>query len=344
MTKHDEALWDPQVEPDADLQRLQGLLTPYGVSARGIGEWTPRQQWTPRLVDPLPRSRRIVRALAAGLAACAMLYAGHVYRLAWSDGQPWPVTGQASKDLPASVEVSPGEVLATNAQESLTITVARIGSIALSPGSRLRLVETRAGKHRVDLEHGHLRARIWAPPGYFGVIDGASEVIDLGCDFDLWKQGDGSGRVYVRSGWVAYRVGPHEALVPAGYAMHFNAHRLSTPTRPEADAAFVAAVQALERTLVEPEFATFATRSASDAVASAARDADAFTLLSLLSQHPTLAEGALYPRLGSALKVKSDATHRAAWAAGDTHAIDAWWGRLPTQPKQWWRHWSDVFG
>lgn len=336
MTEHDDALWNPRHEGDADIRRLETLLAPYRAEARLPSEWTRQPAPPPR------RFRHFARVLAAGLAATLLLYAGHVHRLGWSDGAPWQVTGDG--DTVVSGVVAPGGLLETDAQESLRIAVARIGEITLSPASTLQLVETRAGKHRVDLQQGHMRARIWAPPGYFGVADGNSEVVDLGCDFDLWKQPDGRGRVYVRSGWVAYRVAAHEVLVPAGYGMQFDAEHPSTPMRPEAAAAFVQAVRHLERALATRDVSPRDTLAASAAVAHAAQDADAFTLLALLSEHPRLADGDLYPRLAQALKTtQNDAEHRSAWIAGRRAAIDAWWTLLPTSPKRWWANWSDVF-
>lgn len=339
MTEHDDALWNPRQAGDPELQRLEALLSPYRADTRMPAGFPPRAAPKPR------RHRRLSRVIAAGLAASLLLYAGHAYRLAWGEGQPWHVTGSGGHGARVLRVVAPGELLATDKTESLRIAVARIGEITLSPASTLQLIETRGGKHRVDLQQGHLRARIWAPPGHFGVADGNSEVVDLGCDFDLWKQPNGSGRVYVRSGWVAYRVAAHEVLVPAGFAMHFDAQRPSTPMRPEASPAFVRAVHTLERALLLGEPSLPAMQNAAAAVANAATDADAFTVLALLSRHPRLADTPLYPRLAQALHTKADdPTHRAAWAAGDSNAIDPWWERLPTSPKRWWANWADAFG
>lgn len=334
MNDIDDPLWNPAAAGDADLRRLRALLAPYGAAARGLGDWTPRA------VAPARRRRGAAAALAAGLAACLALYAGYAWRLAWSDGRPWRVEASAAASVPA--RLAPGATLDTGAQESLTIAVARIGRIELSPRSTLRLVETRGGQHRVALDRGHLRARIWAPPGYFGVDAGAAEVVDLGCDFDVWKGADGRGRVYVRSGWVAYRLGAQEVLLPSGFAMEFDARRASTPLRPEAPPAFVQAVRELERAL-EATADPLAAREPAGRVAAAAADTDAFTLLSLLTRHPALADGPLYARLARALGVSADdSAHRAAWAAGDQAAVGAWWRRMPTQPKHWWSNWSDA--
>ena len=262
----------------------------------------------------------------------------------WLERWPaWQVTHEDGGVRVDSGSIAPGDVLVTDARQSMAIAVARIGRITLSPQSTLRLLETRSGKHRVSLDSGHLRARIWAPPGTFGVTDGTTDVIDLGCDFDMWKYADGSARVYVRSGWIAWRVAAQEILLPAGFGLHFDAQHASTPLRPHASPAFASAVEALEKALAQSGQESSAARAAADAVASEAEDADGFTLLSLLSQHPQLVHGKLYDRLARALGTSGhDESHRAAWAAGDHDAINAWWQRMPTQPKHWWANWSDI--
>lgn len=147
----------------------------------------------------------------------------------------------------------------------------------------------------------------------------------------------------MRSGWVSYRVHNEDVLLPAGYTLRFGPSSATTPLRPDASPAFVDAVRQLEQALTitgpdSPEAA-----SASDAVAAAALDADAFTLLSLLSRHRRLATHALYPRLARALRVENTSdTHRTAWAQGDLQAVNAWWHEYPSQPKQWWTHWADA--
>ena len=328
MAKPDDPLWDPQLGGDDELEHLELLLGRYGVAARGLILRVP--------AAPARAPRRRLRfAAIAACAAALFALAGFAYRLAWSDGAAWRVSGGAL------TRIAPGDVLRAGAGASLTIDVARIGRITLSPASTLRLVETRSGHHRVALDSGHLRARIWAPPGYFGVSDTSAEIVDLGCDFDVWKQADGRGRVFVRSGWIIHRTDTGEVLVPAGYAVEFDAQRASTPLRPEADAAFAQAVARLDASLDAPGTADV---TAAEAVASAATDADAYTLLSLLSRYPALARTALYPRLAHAFKETGDDAHRAAWTAGDPAAIDAWWRHLPTSPKRWWLNWPDVFG
>lgn len=367
MNHDHDPLWNPAVTGDADMRRMEALLGTFGAGARGLveqmptrptaspdgddGRMPPIRYAPPGIVRPVgrphPRARwlRSVRGAAAVLAAIGLLLAaGLAYRLSWRDGQPWQVTAARVDEKTPTRWLVPGESLQSGVGETVDIDVARIGRIALSPESRMRLIETRAGRHRVELDRGHLRARIWAPPDYFAVSSSGAEIVDLGCDFELWKQPDGRGRVLVRSGWVAYRVGERDLLVPAGFELNFEGAHARTPVRAVADPTFVAAVIELEQALARSGPASADTRTASAVVAAAAADADGYTLLSLLTQEPRLASSALYPRLARALgEDTGDEPHRAAWLAGEAVAIDAWWDRLEVQPKTWWANWADAF-
>jgi hypothetical protein len=337
MTNPNDPLWNPDAPADEELDRIQLALAPYGARARGL------------VMPIIPVHRRPLRralpwAMAAGIALL-LLGAGYQYRLAWAPGSTWSVVRYESSGSKEKTQLQLGHRLETSTHEMATITVARIGSIALSPDSIMRLVETKTGKHRVALEQGHMRARIWAPPDYFGVRTDAGEVVDLGCDFDLWKERNGSGRVFVRSGWISYRVGNEDILVPKGYALSFVNQKAGTPLRPDAPASLRTAVHALETALSSKTVRSVELYDATERVADAARDQDAFTLLSLLTRWPSLARTPLYPRLATALRVQGDSTdHRSAWEEGDLEAIDMWWDKLPRQPKQWWTHWRDVLG
>lgn len=336
MNERDDPLWNPDAPADGDLARLQRLLGPYGVHERGLA--------APAFTPPRRQRRALRWMLAAGIML-VLLGGAFQYRLAWAPGGSWTVVHGEDATAGSETRLSPGQSLATAPGESATISVARIGRIVLSPGSSLRLVETGTGKHRVALGHGHMRARIWAPPGYFAVRADDAEVVDLGCDFDLWKNPDGSGRVFVRSGWVSYRIGADDILVPEGHVLGFTEGRARTPLRTDAPAELARAVLALEGVIAAEGSRSSAIEDAAQRVAVAARDQDAFTLLSMLTRWPFLARTALYPRLGAALDLKSgNGEHRHAWETGDQHAMDVWWKKMPRQPKQWWRKWKDGLG
>lgn len=334
-----DPLWDPDAPADAELVQLSRLLRPLGADARGLDRELP-------LPTPTPARGGVGWRWGAGLAASVatlalLLWGWTRYRLEWEIDRPWlvhSVQGGAHE----VAQLLPGGVLRSAADQTFQLSVARIGGLTLSPGSSLRLLHTAPEQHRVRLEHGHLRARIWAPPGYFGVAIGTAEAVDLGCEFELWKATDGSGQLTVHSGWVQYQLGQRDVLVPAPYTLHFSAAGFGVPLRASAAPAFRAAVDQLTQVLAGAAYAS-EWAAASAAVADLAADADAYTLLTLLAQHPHLAAGPIYPRLASALHAPQDARHRRAWVDGDRAAVDAWWSYLPSQPKQWWRNWADAF-
>lgn len=331
MNDIDDPLWNPAAKADGDLVRIEQLLSPLGARARGITMPTVRTH-----------QPRHLRGLGWAMAAAVtlMVSAGAFqYRLRWQEGAGW----QASRTTAASTtnsRLDPGHRIVTRPDQTARISVARIGNISLSPDSSLRLERTGTGQHRVRLDSGHMRARIWAPPGYFGVETGSAEIVDLGCDFEVWKQADGTGRVQVLSGWISYRAGDNDILVAEGYAASFDRTRIGTPVRVDAPTAFAQAVHALD---AQSDDNTANVEALAATVAKAARNQDSLTLLSLLTRRPLLARTDIYPRLAEALRVRNDAPgHRKAWEDGDTSAMNAWWERLPRQPKRWLANWNDV--
>lgn len=333
MSDDHDPLWNPRHEgSDPLLRALRTHLAPLSLEARGCAQWQP-----PRA--PRRRRRRIIAVLAVAACLLAVVVAYH-HRLQWDVGAAWTVRQVAI--APRDSALAQGQRIATDPTGPAMIDVARIGRIELSPDSAMTLVETRARHHRVALEYGHLRARIWAPPGDFGLSDAGTEIIDLGCDFDVWKSIDGSGRLFVRSGWIAWRSGAHERLVPEGFGLSFAAGRTTTPLRADAPHALVDAIEAIDAALATDATPSVDLEARARVLADAASDADAITLLSLLTEQPSLASGPLYDRLARAWGITPDAIHRRAWIVGDRAAIDVWWAKLPRPPKRWWLHWRDA--
>jgi hypothetical protein len=343
MTEHhDDYLWDPSATPGAEIEALERLLSPFGASARRLAE----------RALPLPHEpqrsfhwRRFFSVAVAAAAAFAGIYIVHAYRLSWPDGSPWPVTMTREDGAMRSTQLRVGERIATSAGETATLSAARIGKVIVAPNSVARLTRTRKGQHRVELEHGRVHARIWAPPNHFGVGHRDASFIDLGCEFDLSIEAGGNGVLVVTSGWVIYRHDGDEILVPEDHSLTFDEGSTQMPTRIDASAVFIAWVLELDRLLtsnatIDPSHVI----TLSQNIAAGARDEDYFTLLNLLVRHPQLAQGPLYPRLAAALKTNAaDELHRARWASGDRSARDEWWRRLPRQPKTWWMNWRDAF-
>jgi hypothetical protein len=238
-----------------------------------------------------------------------------------------------------------GERIATTSGQTATLNAARIGKVVIAPNSVAHLIRSRAGQHRIELEQGRLHAKIWAPPNYFGVAHREARFIDLGCEFVLSIGASGNGTLAVASGWIIYRHGDQEILVPEDYSLTFDGRSAGTPVRIGSSADFQSWVSELDSQLTSNAMIDQSrVIELAQNIAAGARNEDYFTLLNLLVRHPQLAHGPLYPRLATALKVDSpDELHRARWARGDPSARDEWWRRLPEQPKTWWLNWRDAF-
>src|SRR5262249_18008369 len=112
----------------------------------------------------------------------------------------------------------------TDAVSRARMDVGTIGQVTIDVNSRVRLVDTRAGRHQLALERGTLHAFITAPPGQFIVNTPSSTATDLGCVYTLHVDEDGRGLLSVTAGWVAFEYKGRESFVPAG---------ASSPTDPD---------------------------------------------------------------------------------------------------------------
>lgn len=333
MSKTPDPLWDPDLQGDEVLQRLTSALGTYRYAPRQGNAWSARPAAVPHR-----RRRRWVLAGAAALCACVMgLVVWMPWRLQWQDNRHWSIATHTVFS-PAALDV--GSTLTTEAGQAATVKVARIGRMEVLPRTRIRLLDTRTGHHRLELVSGRVRARIWAPPGYFAITAGASETIDLGCEFEMERDRQGNGSIHVTSGWIMHRVKGQETLVPAGSTMTFTAERGGVPFATTASAEFRATVQQLDRAMSQD----MRLPDIEQLVANQAMASDSFALLSLLTRYPELASGPIYPKLAALLKQPVDVGHRAAWSRGGVHAMNLWWEQMPRPPKAWWLNWQDAFG
>ena len=137
-----------------------------------------------------PRVSRRHSALAA-LAVVVLAAAGAAY---WRLGNAWIETGANSR----------------------TIRIGEIGFVEVEPNTRLRVVTERANEHRLALVKGEIRAKISAPPKLFFVDTPSGTAVDLGCEYSLNTDDDGSDFLHVARGWVSFQWKGRESLVPAG--------------------------------------------------------------------------------------------------------------------------------
>lgn len=341
MHPNDDYLWSKTGQGDDDIRRLEHLLSRYAHS----GE---TRAATPLHVQPRRRARRsrVGWALAAVLATCALSMALLLqHRLAWPESAAWQVAAAQGRAWMADAPVQAGAQLARNGEiatgddGAVRLRIARIGELRLGPDSRLRLEQTGSGRHRVRLLQGRLWARVWAPPGYFGVRLPRTEALDMGCEFTLGSDVTGAGVLTVRSGWVLVGNGGGEVLVPQGATVRLRADGTTgTPYDLGASAGFVAMLAELDAQRGAPP--------ADDArihrLLAQARPKDAISLLSLLQRHPSLARGPLYDRLRTIL-APAPAPPREAVLRGTANALDPWWNALPyPRAKRWWLQWPDA--
>src|SRR5206468_9440007 len=62
-----------------------------------------------------------------------------------------------------------GAWLQTDTASRASVAIADVGRLDVDPETRLQLLGTREGDHRVALQRGTVHALIWAPPGEFVV-------------------------------------------------------------------------------------------------------------------------------------------------------------------------------
>jgi hypothetical protein len=290
------------------------------------------------------RRWRVALAAAAMLAICAFgVRSWFQQRLHWEAGEPWQVLAQQG-DVRIDGRSQQARALAldgtleTGKNAMTRLRAAGIGEVAVGAGSRVRLLETRTGRHRLQLEQGSLWARVWAPPGQFGVGVAGADVIDLGCEFLLKVDADGNGSLSVLSGWVQVDNLRREVLVPQGTRVRVNGDGAAgTPHAFSASPAFVAALEIIDARngAVDPHGDEIRRLLAES------RPQDAISLLVLLRDYPQLAEGPLFERLTNLLPTPN--ATREAWRSDRMGVLNAWWDALPyPRVKRWWTQWPDA--
>ncbi len=330
-TSQDNYLWDPTADADPEVARLERILEPCSAQALGLAS---RDLSLKQVASSQRRWSRgwpvVVIGIAATFAVVAIL---HFYRLTWPESAPWPLTiaHGGGVERPALWQV--GESVITAGNETAIVSAARIGTVTIAPGSSVALIKSGSQRHRLDLKYGRLHAKIWAPPGYFGVANRDALALDLGCEFDMQTDRSGQGTLTVASGWVIYNHRGIEVLVPQDHRIIFNADTVGTPVRNDAEATFRDSVHQLDLVLLTARDDNLQRDGLIARIAATASDADQVTLLSLLTRHRELRSSPLYDRLRVVLG-----------DPGDHEAINEWWSRLPKQPKRWWVNWRDAFG
>jgi hypothetical protein len=137
--------------------------------------------------------------------------------IVWVTGRPAPQFWQVERRAGAvSAAMAEGEWVETDSASTARIIVADIGTVDVSPDTRVRLGNIDPAEYRLSLTRGTLTARIAAPPRLFFVDTPASTVVDLGCAYTMTVDQEGTGVLRVTEGWASLEWNGRESLVPAG--------------------------------------------------------------------------------------------------------------------------------
>jgi len=200
-----------------------------------------------------------------------------------------------SEQISNNGQLAIGEWLETDGRSRAQIDVASIGNVDIEANSRVRLLQSRADEHRLELVRGKMSARIWAPPRLFFVDTPSAVAADYGCAYTLEVNDQGGSLLRVTSGWVAMESKDRESMVPAG---------ASCETRPgigPGTAYFDDASPAFREALTKVDFETDAAvcSTALTAVLDQARPRDTLTLWHLFRRSEGTDRERLYDKLAS---------------------------------------------
>jgi hypothetical protein len=221
-----------------------------------------------------------------------------------------------SKHFRDAAKIAAGEWMETDSSSRAGIKVGDIGSVEVEPNTRLRVVTAKPGEHRLALARGEIRAKISAPPRLFFVDTASGTAIDLGCEYALSTDEDGSGLLSVTKGWVSFQWKGLESLVPAG---------ASCRTRPRLGPGvpyFDDAPEALKQAVGDFGFE----KSGNDTfgiILAAARVRDTLTLWHLLSRVDVSDRARVYDRIAALTPVPAGVSRERALKL-DPETLNHW--------------------
>jgi anti-sigma factor RsiW len=277
------------------------------------------------LREPQPtRAAPAVRAWRLAVAAAAIIaLAGFAtWRLAFPHGTQWEVRrlegspAVGARSIGGVGQVGAGEWIETDAGSRAIVTIGEIGSVEVAPRTRLRVLATRPDEHRLALARGEIRATITAPPRLFFVDTPSGTAVDLGCEYALSTDEDGSGLLRVTRGWVSFAWHGLESLVPAG-ASCATRPRIG-PGHPYFDDATDAMKEALARVGLEK-----GEGSALDVILAESRVRDTLTLWHLLSRVEGSERARVYDRMAALTPVPAGVSREKALAL-DPETMTRW--------------------
>jgi hypothetical protein len=228
------------------------------------------------------------------------------------DGSP----AVGAKHIRERGQVGAGEWIETDSASRASVKVGEIGSVEVTPNTRVRVVMARRGEHRLALERGEIRAKISAPPRLFFVDIASGTAVDLGCEYSLNTDEDGTGLLRVTKGWVSFQWKGRESLVPAGASCRTRPH--DGPGIPYFDDASESLKQALERFGFEK-----AGNDALNAILAGSRVRDTLTLWHLLSRVEVGDRARVYDRIADLTPIPAGVSREQALRL-DSETLRRW--------------------
>jgi hypothetical protein len=290
--------------------------------------------------------------VAAGLVLAVGLWAAWVYtreaRPFWEVARLNGAPRIGSAPIGETGQLAVGQWLETDNSSRAQIDVGSIGSVEIDPNTRVRLVETKATEHRLELERGRMSAHIWAPPRLFFVDTPSAVAADLGCAYTLEVDDAGAGLLHVTSGWVALQLKDRESMVPAGATC---ATRPSIgPGTPYFDDASQLFRQALAKFDFEPKDQDWSKIPSLDLILKEARPRDTLTLWHLLERVEGTDRERVYDRM-AVLTPPPDGVTREGVLQLDEQMLQQWkdkladtWTNESALRKTWIGLWTRALG
>lgn len=320
---NEKYLWDRSGEPDLEVERLERLLGQFRES--GKDNSVALRAHLLRAREKTPMRFRVAAAAVLALASVISLV---VYRARVEEpATAWTMSVEGRK----AKKVRTGQIIQTVARTHGRLESPDVGEVDIQPESTIRVLGRSSAHAHLALDRGTIHAFIWARPAEFVVDTPSARTIDLGCQYTLRVDGDGSGFLTVETGWVAFQWNRVESFIPAGAACA--THRERGPDPPyflDASAAFRQSLQSFDRR---------GDRSSLESVLVNAQPRDALTLWHLLNRAATDQRPAIVNRFAQLVTLPGK-FDRGALLRGDPLAVDAAWNALDLGDTSWWREWK----
>ncbi len=156
-----------------------------------------------------------------------------------------PVAGNEKIDGTGNLPA--GEWLKTDSQSSARLQAGLAGEVDVKPGSEVKLLDTRAPGYKLYLKFGKITANTPGSPQMLSVITPSASALDLGSNYSVEVDKDGSSFFSVVSGSIIINSDGQKEVLPAGVACKTVKDREpGTPYRINAGKEFKAALSKLD--------------------------------------------------------------------------------------------------